>query len=319
MSRVSAVGEILIDFISADTGCSIENTNSFYKKAGGAPANVCAAVSKLGGSSQFIGKVGSDSFGAYLKNVLISHHVDISQVFSDPLRKTTLAFVSLKEDGERDFIFNRGADEFLHFNELDSESILTSKIGHFGSATALLGGSLKETYMQLLKEFKKHKILISFDPNFRSDLWHEKISVFIKEVEHCLPFADLVKMSESEIEIITGESNLEKSCAQILDYGPKCVIVTRGKKGSYLALNDNSAEIHSVKVSPVVDTTGAGDAFVGALLYKLSLEADQKDAMNDFEKMSAFVLFANKAGALTCTKKGAIEALPELKDIVLLD
>ncbi len=313
-NRILCVGELLIDFICSDVNSTLSEGSNFVKKAGGAPANVTAAIAKLGGKALFAGKVGKDAFGLFLKNTLDQAGVDTSMLIMDNNSNTTLAFVSLKSNGERDFIFNRGADGLLKYEELEEEKIKTSKIIHFGSATALLGGESKETYLKVMEIAEKQNIFISFDPNYRIDLWKGRTEEFIETSKFCMKYADLVKVSDEEIKIISGEDDLNRGLEMLHKLGAKIVAVTLGKEGTLISNGKKSAIISSIKIK-AIDSTGAGDAFVGAFLYKIAELEDPKSLIEKFEKIEEITAFANKVGAVVCTKLGAIASLPRLIEI----
>jgi fructokinase len=313
--NILCVGELLIDFICSDVNSSLAQGANFIKKAGGAPANVTAAISKLGGHASFAGKVGADQFGIFLKNTLDSVGVDTSMLVLDNNSNTTLAFVSLKSDGERDFIFNRGADELLTYEELDKEKINSSKIVHFGSATALLGGPSKTTYLKVMEVAKEKEIFISFDPNYRLDLWKNRLEEFIVVSKECLRYADFVKVSDEEIRIISGKESLEEGVKLFHELGAKVIVVTLGKEGTLISNGTNMTTVGSIKIKSI-DSTGAGDAFVGAVLYKIAQQEKPKGIfLGDFEKFKEIIAFGNKVGAIVCTKLGAIAALPTLDEV----
>lgn len=313
-NQVICIGELLIDFICSDINSNLEGGTHFIKKAGGAPANVAVAISRLGGRALFAGKVGSDSFGGFLKGVLDQNGVDTSMLIQDNLSNTTLAFVSLKSDGERDFIFNRGADGLHMYNELDMEAVKKSSIIHFGSATALLGGPSKETYLRLMKESKENSKFISFDPNYRTDLWKGRQKEFVETIRGCIPMADFVKTSNEEIRLISGKEDLNKAAEVLHGLGAKVVAVTLGKNGTLISNASASKIVRSIKVN-AIDSTGAGDAFVGAFLYKLSKLEIPQSVFEDFEKLQEITYFANKVGAIVCTKIGAISSMPTLNEV----
>lgn len=318
INRVLCLGELLIDFICSDINQGLTKGVNFVKKAGGAPANVTAALAKLGGKAYFAGKVGNDNFGEFLKQTLYEVGVDTSMLVMDNNSNTTLAFVSLNENGERDFIFNRGADELFRLDDLDSEKLKTFNIIHFGSATALLGGPSKDTYLKVMNLASEGQNFISFDPNYRVDLWKNRIDEFITVSKSCIKYADFVKVSDEEIEIITGKKKLEDGVKEFHKLGAKLVAVTLGKEGTLISNGENVNIISSIKIKSI-DSTGAGDAFVGAFLYKISQEDNPKRLISDFEKVKEIVSFSNKVGAMACTKLGAIDSLPTLKEIEQLN
>lgn len=312
--KIWCVGELLIDFICEDIDSSLLAGQHFVKKAGGAPANVAAAIAKLGGDAAFAGKVGNDPFGHFLKQTLEEVKVDTSMLLFDDELPTTLAFVSLKKDGERDFVFNRGADANLSVDELPKLSGTNVKIIHMGSATGLLGGKLTETYLQLIKKAKERNIFISFDPNFRVDLWKGREKEFIAQCMKCIPYADLVKVSEEEALLISGKNTLDAALEELHMFGAGTITITLGKDGTLISDGMETFKVASMPIKSV-DSTGAGDAFIGALLYQLAQQKKPKDAVIHKGEMEAMVAFANKVGAITCARFGAISALPNLGEV----
>ncbi|WP_134701365.1 carbohydrate kinase [Ammoniphilus sp. YIM 78166] len=314
-SRVICLGELLIDFYCTDRGVDLVEGFHFLKQAGGAPANVAAAIAKLGGQAALAGKVGDDSFGHYLKRTLEEVKVDTSMLVMDPHSYTTLAFVSLQADGERDFTFNRGADGLLALNELDLPRIKRSKIIHFGSATAMLEGHSQDTYFQVMNLAKEYQLFISFDPNYRGFLWKGNTEKFRELSIKALSLADLVKVSQEELMLLTGTGNLEDGVKILHQYGPKWINVTLGKDGTFLSSGDQAGMVSSIPVQSI-DSTGAGDAFVGAILFQLSQLEHPREEIRDFEKVKEMTFFANKVAALVCTKMGAISSLPDYEQVV---
>ena len=318
MSKIFCIGEALIDFICKDIDTPLKNGVNFVKKAGGAPANVAASIVKLGGSASFCGKVGSDAFGQFLVDEMTSHGIDCSQVVMDSKLPTTLAFVSLKADGERDFEFFRGADGALRSDEIASDVLEKYDIFHFGSATGLLDGEFKEAYMELLKNAKANDKLVSFDPNFRDLLWKEDKELFIGRVKACLPYVDLIKMSEEEASILFNKEDKSEVAKVVHSFGVKCMTITCGKKGTFVSIDDTEELVPSIPIKSI-DSTGAGDAFIGALLYKLSFQENSKSALKNAKEIMAYIAFSNKVGAITCTKIGAMESVPTIDEIAALD
>ena len=208
MDKVFCIGELLIDFIGKDINKGIKKGINFEKKAGGAPANVAAAVCKLGGEAAFLGQVGDDSFGRFLVDMLKEVNIDVEMTKMEGC--TTLAFVAIDENGERDFEFNRGSDGEYSFDSIDLKKIGSSDIIHFGSATGLLEGELKKTYFKLLEYAKENNIFISFDPNYRDALITEdKLEQFIEDSKSFIKVADFIKLSDEEIKIITKEDKFK--------------------------------------------------------------------------------------------------------------
>lgn len=312
MKHVFCIGELLIDFVAENQGRDLVQALEFTKKAGGAPANVACAIARLGGKSSFIGCVGDDPFGTFLAEVLKANQVDTrhlqhSEVF------TTLAFVSIAEDGERDFVFSRGADRELKYLPAVKEYFKGNMI-HLGAATALLGGPLEAAYGHYFFDALTQRAFISFDPNYRHDLWKRKEEVFAKK---CMPFiekANLCKFSLEEAQLLSGCSDLSGACRMLHEIGAEVIVITLGSEGTHLSTGTRSQTIPSIPVAPV-DTTGAGDAFIGCLLQQFAREPDPASLREDFEKLAGMVRVANAAGALTTTRFGAIESLPDAEQL----
>lgn len=307
MKQVYCVGELLIDFVAEKQGNDLSKANIFTKKAGGAPANVACAISKLGGTSKFVGCVGNDPFGSFLLNVLEKNNVDIS-LAQRSKTFTTLAFVSLADDGERDFVFSRGADKNLVYNS-EVKNDLKGNILHLGAATALLGGDLEKAYGRYFFDALTQDVFISFDPNFRGDLWKDEEAVFVKK---CMPFiekSDLCKFSLEEAQLLSGSSDLTEACNVLHEIGAKVITVTLGGAGTLVSTFETKSTVPSIKVLPV-DTTGAGDAFIGCLLQQISTLNDPREIVSNNQLLLKMVARANKAGAITTTNYGAIPSLP---------
>lgn len=311
---VVCIGELLIDFFCSDIGSNLIEGRQFLKSAGGAPANVCATIAKLGGNASFSGKVGKDPFGYFLEETLNSLSVDTSMLAWDEKTATTLAFVSLQENGERDFVFYRGADALMTMDDMDLNEINEAKILHFGSATAMLTSPFRETYLSLISSAREDGKFISFDPNYRSDLWKGRLIDFISIAKKAIALSDFVKVSEEELEIITGVKNHEVGVDTLHQMGAKIVAVTLGKRGTFISNSRKKELVQSIPIKSI-DSTGAGDAFVGATLFKLANTKNIKSIENDFEQLLDITTFANRIGALVCTKIGAIEALPSIEEI----
>lgn len=310
-NRVFCIGELLIDFICKDVGTTLVDGVNFEKKAGGAPANVAAAVTKLGGKASFLGQVGDDSFGKFLVSILKDVNIDVSMTKIEG--NTTLAYVAIDKNGERDFEFKRGCDGDYGYSNIDLTKINNSDIIHFGSATGLLDGELKNTYFELLDYAKKNGIFVSFDPNYRDALITEdKLDQFIKDSKEFIKVSDIIKLSDEEIKLITGENDIESGVNYLHKLGVKVIAVTLGSKGTLLSIDGESIVVPSIKIKQV-DSTGAGDAFVGAVLRQVS-EIEDKKSINK-EKWIEIIEFANKVGAITCTNYGAINSIPTLNEV----
>lgn len=309
--KILCIGEALIDMICTDKGKSLSDGNNFLKKAGGAPTNVAAAIAALGGNVELAAKVGIDPFGKHLIEVMQDFGISTKYVLQDEHYFTTFAFVSLMENGERDFYFNRGADGQLSLAEVDNINLDEFSIIHFGSATGFLPGPLQAAYQGLLQKALSKNIFISFDPNFRQLLFKTETKTFIDQSWNFLKYCHFFKVSDDEALLITGASNLTDAVTILLEKTTGIFAITLGKEGTMLGLNKKTVVVPSIPVKPV-DTTGAGDAFVGALLYQLSDKSlDQILSLSEIEWHQT-VVNANKAGARTCEYMGAMEAFKHL-------
>ncbi|GAC1439039.1 MAG: carbohydrate kinase [Sediminibacterium sp.] len=311
--KILCIGEALIDMICIDKGKPLSEGKNFLSKPGGAPTNVAAAIAALGGTVELAAKVGNDPFGKQLINVMQEFGVATRWMIQSDTHFTTFAFVSLMEDGERDFVFNRGADGELTREEVDMIDLDQVSIIHFGSATGFLPGPLQAAYQGLLQKALQKNILISFDPNYRHLLFRNNTQTFIDQSWNFLSSCHFFKLSDEESMLITGANTIADAAAVLLERTTGVFAITLGKEGTMLGINQTTTIIPSISVKPV-DTTGAGDAFVGGVLYQLS-EKSITDihslSVNQWEKIIAN---ANKAGARTCEYLGAMEAFKHLNN-----
>lgn len=311
--KILCIGEALIDMICIDKGKSLSEGNNFLKKPGGAPTNVAAAIAALGGSVELAAKVGNDPFGKQLIDVMKNFGVSTKWMLQDENSFTTFAFVSLMENGERDFVFNRGADGQLSEAEINKINLDEFSIIHFGSATAFLTGPFQVAYKSLLHRAIKKNIFISFDPNYRHLLFKNNTKTFIEQSWYFLQHCHFFKVSDEEAILITGASTIEDAAKILLEKTNAIFTITLGKDGTMLGFNHQTEIIKSITVKPV-DTTGAGDAFVGAVLYQLSdknFSIIKNISINNWKQIIAN---ANKAGARTCEYLGAMEAFKHLNN-----
>ncbi len=309
--KILCIGEALIDMICTDTGTSLSEGQHFLKKAGGAPTNVAAAIAALGGEVELAAKVGADPFGKHLIDVMESFGVTTKWIFRDEHSFTTFAFVSLMEDGERDFYFNRGADGQLSWKEVDAINLDDVSIAHFGSATGFLPGPLQVAYQNLLQKAIQKNIFISFDPNYRHLLFKNNIETFVDQSWNFLNSCHFFKLSDEESMLITGKLTVKDAAEILLQKTSAVFAITLGKEGTMLGYKNETEIIPSIKVKPV-DTTGAGDAFVGAVLYQLNNKSLQEIQALTKEEWKHIIYNANKAGARTCEYMGAMEAFKHL-------
>ena len=311
MKKILCIGEALIDMICTDKGKPLSEGENFLKKPGGAPTNVAAAIAALGGDVELAAKVGKDPFGQHLVDVMDSFGVSTKWMLQDENFFTTFAFVSLMENGERDFYFNRGADGQLNRAEVDAIDLKEFSIIHFGSATAFLTGPLQIAYQSLLQRSLLQEIFISFDPNYRSLLFQHDQRSFIDQSWNFMDACHFFKVSDEEAMMLTSRSTVTDAANDLLSRSNSVFAITIGKDGAMLGINGKTKVIPGIKIKPV-DTTGAGDAFVGAVLYQLegrSLPEIRSMTLPDWEKI---VINGNKAGARTCEYMGAMEAFKHL-------
>ncbi|KAH0720059.1 hypothetical protein KY290_004972 [Solanum tuberosum] len=312
---VVCFGELLIDFVPTVSGVSLAEAPGFKKAPGGAPANVAVGIARLGGSSAFIGKVGADEFGYMLADILKQNNVDNSGMRFDTHARTALAFVTLKADGEREFMFfrNPSADMLLTEAELDKNLIQKARIFHYGSIS-LIAEPCRSAHLAAMETAKNAGCILSYDPNLRLPLW-PSAEAAREGILSIWDQADIIKVSEDEITFLTnGEDAYDDNVVmtKLFHSNLKLLLVTEGGDGCRYYTKNFHGRVNGVKVT-AVDTTGAGDAFVGGLLNSM---ASDPDIYMDEKKLRDALLFANGCGAITVTEKGAIPALPT-KEAVL--
>lgn len=310
MTSVLCTGELLIDFIGENAHEKMAAQTSFLMKAGGAPANVACVISALGGDCSFFGAVGRDGFGDFLVSTLDAFRVNMVNL-KRSAKATTLAFVSVDANGDRDFVFVRGADADLELSDLDETFYKECGILHFGAATSFLEGDLQKTYKDLLYRAKTDQKCIVFDPNYRSAFWAHDQEGFKTAVQSFLSVADLIKLSDEEALIVTGETALENAIERLKNDYDGVVAITLGAAGVRVFCKTYDF-IASAPVVSVKDTTGAGDAFIGALIFALSETEDPKKSLRDEESMKIFAKGANSIAAQVCTEYGALTALQKV-------
>ncbi len=330
MAEIVCLGEALIDFVAAESGVGVGEASSFLRAPGGAPANVAVGVARLGRASAFLGKVGDDPFGRFLQQTFAAAGVDTGGMVFDPNHRTGLAFVSLEANGERDFCFfrNPSADMTYAPAELDRERIQAGSIFHYGSIT-LIDEPARTTTLEAVNIARTAGLLISYDPNLRPPLWPSLAEAHTTILD-TIKLADVVKLSDEELVFLMGDAstfpapNLPAEVCHRLarDFQRRhhipLLAVTRGAQGSQVFWGD--FEFLETPGLPVqaIDTTGAGDGFVAALLCGLvehGLTTRQALAAPPLDLLTHLVQQANRVGALTTTRKGAIPALPTREEL----
>ena len=311
MYTATALGELLIDF--TDAGTSPAGQKLFERNAGGAPANVLSAMSRLGHQCAFIGKVGQDMHGDFLRRTLEDEGIDCRGLVSDPDTFTTLAFVELDGAGDRTFSFARkpGADTRLAPDELDRDVIRDSRIFHVGSLS-LTDEPARSATLEALDCARAAGCALSFDPNYRANLWPSKEAAS-EQIRSVMGRMDLVKLSDNECELACGISDPEQAAAAILAEGPSVVAVTLGGSGAYVRCADGGRYVEGFPAK-VVDTTGAGDSFWGGFL---SAFAESGLAPEDVtvERAASFARFGCAVAHFCVEGRGAIPAMPTREQV----
>ncbi len=305
MFDVIACGELLIDFVSTETGVTLAEAPAFKKAAGGAPANVAVGVARLGYRAGFLGQVGEDDFGHFLADTLSVAGVDTAGLRFSPEARTALAFVSLRADGERSFMFYRhpSADMLWRPEDVDAAYAASARIFHYGSIS-LIGEPSRSATLAALSLAREAGALISYDPNLRLALWPSAAAAregILAGWQH----ADLAKISEEELTFLTGETDLAAGARALWHDRLKLLVVTCGAGGCEYFTPAGHGHVAGFPVS-VVDTTGAGDGFVAGLLSGLLDHGLQWDDA----RLQHALRLGCAVGALACTERGAIPALP---------
>ena len=312
---VVALGELLIDF--TENGASPQGNPVMEANPGGAPCNVLAMLNKLGKKTAFIGKVGNDTFGRQLAETVRQSGTDISNLVFDDTVHTTLAFVHTFADGEREFSFyrNPGADMMLTKDEVMTDIVKEAKIFHFGTLSSTHEG-VREATRYAVETAKNNGSLISFDPNLREPLWNSPEDAK-KEIEYGFSKCDILKISDNELEFMTGTDDYSKGVEIIRsEYNNiRIIFVTLGKNGSRIYYKNMMVEQPTFSEIIPIEKTGAGDTFEGCALNFL-LEHDIDSLTED--NLSSLLLFANAGASLITTRKGALKVMPEKSEIEAL-
>ena len=313
-NKLCGIGEALIDFIPDVKGERLKDVPSFTRVAGGAPANVIGAVTKLGIPSKMLTKLGDDPFGDYIIDVLNDAGIDTSNIERDQEGETALAFVSLAADGNRDFKFYRKNSADLRYSVDDIPENILDDCGmiHFCSVD-LVESPMKEAHKKLIDMAIEQGGKVSFDPNLRFSLWDD-LDALKKTVNDFIPYADIIKISDEELEFITGKTDIKDAVPDLLSGRAKYVIYTKGADGAEIYTKDGVVEAPGYSID-VRDTTGAGDSFIGAFLFCiLRDEIDDLDSVSK-DKLYEYLDFANAYAANTSTKEGALAAMATMDEI----
>lgn len=278
---------------------------------GGAPANVAVAAARLGAQTAFCGKVGRDGFGSYLSQVLQENGVNVSGLHTSKT-PTTMAVVTLSQEGERSFRFVRGADVERCPEEIDIRSLANTKVLHFGSVS-LTAGAARSATIFAARQARQQGVLVSYDPNYRASLWESEEDA-VEWMRNPLPLVDLIKLSEEELPLLTGTADPEAASRYLEELGIQLVLITMGEKGAFYRWQGKTGLVPGV-ATKVADTNGAGDTFLGAALSRLTARGDRPLENLTAEELEKVLAFANRAASITCSRSGAIPAMPTLDEL----
>ena len=313
MIDVVALGELLIDFTCVSTDADGYPTMAAHP--GGAPANFLAALTKFGAKTALLGKVGTDTFGKLLTNTLSTAGIETSGLIASKDVFTTLAFVTLNKHGDREFAFARkpGADTCMTYEELDLSLIDEAKVFHFG-AVSLTAEPARSTTHKAVDYAKSKGKLITYDPNLRKPLW-EDLTIAKQELVWGLSQADVVKISDEEVEFLFGLGVKEGASYILENFGVKLVFVTCGPDGCYFKNAVAEGMVSALSDIQVKDTTGAGDIFGGSAVYQL-LQTEEAPEALCAEKLTEIVRFACTAAGLSTTRYGGISSVPTYDEVM---
>lgn len=308
-----SIGEALIDMIPSRVGCSFDEVPSFSPRVGGAPANVCGAYTKLGGKSALLTQLGDDPFGHKIAHELEACGIDLSHLAFTDKANTALAFVSLEEDGNRTFSFYRkpSADLLYAPEQIDPAWFADAFALHFCSVS-LVDSPMRHAHLYAVTSAREAGVIVSFDPNLRFPLWPDR-ELLRQTVLQFLPLSNILKISDEELEFLTGTSDIEAALPQLLTGDVKLVLYTCGSEGAhaYTRTVHGFAPCQKVKA---VDTTGAGDGFIGSFLWQLNRDGVTLDKLEKLsaKKLEEYLAFSNRFCGISVQSNGAIDSYPTL-------
>lgn len=307
---IVAIGEVLIDL--TQTGTDPAGVPQYAANPGGAPANLAVAAARLGASTALISKVGQDAFGRYLRKVMEENKVDVSALTVDEEQHTTMAVVSVDENGERDFTFYRdpGADSMLLKDEIPLGLLKEARFLHFGSVS-LTREPARTTTLCAAETARALGAVITYDPNYRANLWPDRDTA-IRRMRKPLDMVDILKISDEELPLLADTDDLETGTAALTEHGIRLILVTLGPNGVFYRFDGKTGTVPGVPCT-VGDTNGAGDTFFGAFLSRLS-RLDGPDCLTA-DMLEEMLAFANKAASITTSRRGAIPAMPTLEEM----
>jgi fructokinase len=312
MGKIVTLGEVVADVYREEMPSEVELP--FTARPGGAPANVAVATARLGAEAAFIGRLGDDLFGDFILRALEAVGVDTSAVLRQPPpTRTTLAFVEVGEDGDREFTFYRSvpaADELLSPEDIKRETLLGSSFVNFGSIP-LIKDPVRSATQRIAQLAREMGIPVAFDVNLREHLW-ENVETARTTIDPMLEHSTVVKLSDDELSPVLGTEDVEEGAKNLLDRGVFLVLVSMGSDGAFYATRQFSGGMPTFEIEKVVDATGAGDAFLAATLTHLS---ESPRWLSDEATVREAVRRGTAAGALACTDYGAMRALPTREEL----
>ncbi len=306
MPRIIVLGEALVDLF-AGAGVSLRTTRAFQPSPGGAPANVAVALGKLGADVAFIGKVGSDEFGFWLREVMSGHGVDVSMLEADPRAPTMLAVVALPTPDNPQFILYNGANELLTPEGLPEQALTRADVFVYGSVT-LSTRSADAAFRAAEIAYQAGRQVI-FDVNLRPNLWPD-LETARRSIDRALATATIIKANETELQFLTGTDDLERGSCQLLARGIQLCCVSLGEKGAYFQTTSAGGHVPAFVVQ-AIDATGSGDAFVAGLALQVAGWGKPLATLS-YDELVSFIRFANGCGALTTTVLGGMAGSPTL-------
>lgn len=316
MNKLLAIGEALIDMLPEQVNVGVAEVDSFQPIVGGAPANVCGAFVKLGGQAEMITQLGDDPFGDKIVSEFDRFGIGKAYVKRTKLANTALAFVALKEDGNREFSFYRkpSADMMLLAEDIKEAWFEGEYALHFCSVS--LGDfPMKEAHRQAIAYAQKHGLLISFDPNLRFPLW-DNVQDLYDAVHEFIPMAHILKISDEELEFLTGKTEITEALDDLFVGNVKMIIYTKGSEGAECYTKHAKAFAPCEKVK-AVDTTGAGDGFIGSFLYQLytnGMNVQNIETLTE-EQMNKFLTYSNSFCGYSVQRKGALASYPTSQEV----
>lgn len=307
MSEILILGEALIDIFAAP-GTRLRDADTLRPRPGGAPANVAVALARLGADVGFIGKVGTDDYGGYLRELLAAEGVDVTYFTADRRAPTMVAIVAVPSATEQHFVLHSGASVLLTPADLPRQVIEASLLFNFGSVT--LSGAAAPALMRAIEWARSAGTIVLFDVNLRPALWPD-LELARQRIEVCLPMTTVLKVNENELSFLTETTDPERGSKLLLTQGIELCCVSLGDEGVFFRSQSAAGYVPALSVE-VQDSTGCGDAFVAGIAYQLTRRGNQTIAALSESELIEICTFANACGALAATQIGGMSASPDL-------